>query len=126
MNWIEIKTWLRKTCYDEYNEIGRRLVLFNASSFEEMESITCESSDLEIIKELRNLSMDEVFLTEYEKERMQEKLVNSAFKEGMEKGIESRNMEIAKKMIEKGVDEETIYECTGLRVEEIQNTSESN
>ena len=112
----------KKTCYDEYNEIGRRLVLFNASSFEEMESITHDSSDLEIIKELRNLSMDEVFLTEYEKERIQEKLVNSAYKEG----VRDRNIEIAKKMLEKGMDEETIFECTGLRVEELQNPSESN
>ncbi len=113
----------KKTCYDEYNEIGRRLVLFNASSFEEMESITSNPSDLEIIKELRNLSMDEIFLTEYEKEKMQEKLVNSAYKEGLDHGIgqgkKDKQMEIAKRMLETGIDEETIFQCTGLRTEEI-------
>lgn len=117
----------KKTCYDNYNEIGRRLVLFNANSFEEMESITNDPSDLKIIKELRNLSMDEIFLTEYEKEKMQEKLVNSAYsqgmKEGVEQGIEQGNkeskIEIAKKMLEKGMNDEDIFEITGLRREEI-------
>ena len=112
----------KKTCYDEYNEIGRRLVLFNVSSFEEMESITTNSSDLEIIKELRNLSMDEVFLTEYEKEKMQEKLVNSAYKEGMN----DRNMEIAKSMLDAEEPLEKISKYTGLSIEEIKNLSETN
>jgi len=113
----------KKTCYDKYNEIGRRLVLFNADSFEEMESITRDASDLEIIKELRNLSMDEIFLTEYEKEKMQEKLVNSAFDDGIEKGQRNKQMEIAKKMLEKGEDTKTIFEYTGLTPEEIMGES---
>ena len=114
----------KKTCYDEYNEIGRRLVLFNANSFEEMESMTQDSSDLKIIKELKDLSMDEVFLTEYEKERMQEKLVNSAFKEGMDKGEKNKQIEIAKSMLEDEESLERISKYTGLSIEEIKNISE--
>lgn len=124
----------KKTCYDNYNEIGRRLVLFNANSFEEMESITNGPSDLEIIKELRNLSMDEIFLTEYEKEKMQEKLVNSAYSEGLNHGIEqgleqgsqSRNLEIAKKMLEEKMKPSLISKITGLSIEDIKNLSENN
>ena len=124
----------KKKCYDNYNEIGRRLVLFNANSFEEMESITSDSSDLEIIKEMRNLSMDEIFLTEYEKERMQEKLVNSAYRQGMREGIEQgieqgskeSKIEIAKKMLEQGENEKKIFDYTGLSIEDIKNLPENN
>ncbi|MCI8588768.1 MAG: hypothetical protein HFG40_03870 [Bacilli bacterium] len=115
----------RKSCYDKYNEIERRLVLFNIESFAEMEFITKDSFDLKIIQELRNLSMDEVFLTDYEKERVQEKLVNSAYQEGVEQGIEqgieNRQLEIARALYEKGIAQEIIFECTGTRVEDIIN-----
>ena len=121
-----------KACYDKYDEIERRLVLFNIKSYEEMESITKDSFDLKIIKEMRNLSMDEVFLTDYEKEIVQKKLVNSAYDEGLEKGfkqgieqgieqgIYNRNFEIAKKMLEEGLDLETISKWTNLSIEEIK------
>ena len=123
----------KKTCYDRYDEIGRRLVLFTAKSFEEMESITQNSSDLEIIKELRDLSMDGIFLTDYEKEKIQQKVVNASYKEGLndgiekgiKKGIKKRNkeikMEIAKRMLENGIDEEVIFKCTGLNIKDILN-----
>ena len=119
----------KRTCYDRYDEIGRRLVLFTAKSFEEIESITQNSFDLEIIKELRNLSMDGIFLTAYEKEKVQQKLVNSAYKEGLNKGIEKgieqgnkeSKIEIAKRMLEKGINEKIIFECTGLNMNDIVN-----
>lgn len=120
-----------KKCYDKYDEMERRLVLFNARSFEEMEDITKDSFDLKIIKELRNLSMDEVFLTEYEKEKVQEKLVNSAFQEGINKGMEQgieqgieqgakkEKIEIVKSMLANSIDIKVISACTGLTIEEI-------
>lgn len=120
-----------KKCYDKYDEMERRLVLFNSRSFEEMEDITKDSFDLKIIKELRNLSMDEVFLTEYEKEKVQEKLVNSAFQEGINKGMEQgieqgieqgvkkEKIEIVKSMLANSIDIKVISACTGLTIEEI-------
>lgn len=46
-----------------------------------------------------------MFLTEYEKEKVQEKLVNSAYQEGMGQGIqqgeEHKQLEIAKLLFEK-------------------------
>lgn len=114
----------QKSCYDKYDEIERRLVLFNLSSYEEMESITKEALDLKIIKELRNLGMDEVFLTEYEKEKVQEKLVNSAFLEGKNEGIsqgeKNKQIEIAKTMLLKGLNDKVISECTDLSIAEIE------
>ena len=40
--------------------------------------------------------------------------------EGMEKGMEKKSLEIAKKMLTKGMDETTVMEITGLSAEMIQ------
>ena len=40
--------------------------------------------------------------------------------EGMEKGMEKKSHEIAKKMLTKGMDEATVMEITGLSAELIQ------
>ncbi len=115
----------REECYDKYDEIERRLVLFNASGFEEMEHITKDSLDLKIIKELRSLSMDEVFLTEYEKERVQEKLVNSAYDEGVRDGIEQGMEQVAKNLLGEDIPIEVIAKVTGLSKEQIEKLKES-
>ena len=39
--------------------------------------------------------------------------------EGMELGMEKRSREIARKMLEKGIDEETVKDMTGLSMEQI-------
>ena len=40
--------------------------------------------------------------------------------QGLEQGKSSRNIEIAKNMLNKGMDISTISECTGLSKEEIE------
>ncbi len=40
--------------------------------------------------------------------------------EGMEKGMEKKSLEIAKKMLTKGMDETTVMEITGLSAQMIQ------
>ena len=40
-------------------------------------------------------------------------------KEGMEKGMNLRSLEIARKMLAKGIDEATVKEITGLSAEHI-------
>ena len=40
--------------------------------------------------------------------------------EGMEKGMEKKSLEIAKKMLTKGMDEVTVMEITGLSAQMIQ------
>ena len=45
--------------------------------------------------------------------------------EGMEKGMEKKSLEIAKKMLTKGMDEATVMEITGLTAELIQQLSKS-
>ena len=52
----------------EEERINRRLQLFSCTSYEEMESITDDPADLEIIAELKRLSQDEKFMKEYKEE----------------------------------------------------------
>ena len=45
--------------------------------------------------------------------------VDTAKREGIAEGMEKRSLEIARKMLEKGIDEATVKEITGLSVEHI-------
>lgn len=52
-----------------YTEIINQILqLFSCTSYEEIESITDDPADLEIIAELKRLSQDEEFLNEYTRE----------------------------------------------------------
>ena len=46
--------------------------------------------------------------------------VDTAKREGIAEGMEKRSLEIARKMLAKGIDEATVKEITGLSVEHIQ------
>lgn len=118
-----------KKCYHKYDDVDKRLVLFNCKSFLEMRSLNTNSIDLKIIEELERLSMDEDFRDEYDYENVQRKLRNSAkiegyqegFDLGKEEGLKERNIEIAQSMLTKGITEEIISDCTGLSLEEVNN-----
>ena len=45
--------------------------------------------------------------------------VDTAKREGIAEGMEKRSLEIARKMLEKGIDEATVKEITGLSAEHI-------
>lgn len=45
--------------------------------------------------------------------------VDTAKREGIAEGMEKRSLEIARKMLAKGIDEATVKEITGLSVEHI-------
>ena len=46
--------------------------------------------------------------------------MEKGMKEGMEKGMNLRSLEIARKMLAKGMDEASIMDMTGLTAEEIK------
>lgn len=48
-----------------------------------------------------------------------EKGLAEGMKKGMEKGMNKRSLEIARKMLAKGIDEATVKEITGLSAEHI-------
>ena len=45
--------------------------------------------------------------------------VDTAKREGIAEGMEKRSLEIARKMLAKGIDEETVKDTTGLSAEQI-------
>ena len=49
-----------------------------------------------------------------------QKGMETGFEKGMEKGMSQRSLEIAKKMLAKGMDEASIMDMTGLTAEEIK------
>ena len=115
-----------KVCYHRSNEIDRRLRLFSCTSYEEMYSIVDKNDpNYFIIEELRRLGMNNKFVDEYDYEFVQKKLMNSIKDEGYENGKQdgekSKQLEIAKKMLEKKSDIDFISECTGLSIKEINS-----
>jgi predicted transposase/invertase (TIGR01784 family) len=46
--------------------------------------------------------------------------MEKGMKEGMEKGMNLRSLEIARKMLAKGLDEASVMDMTGLTAEEIK------
>ena len=51
--------------------------------------------------------------------------IAEGMEKGMKKGMEKKSLEIAKKMLTKGMDEATVMEITGLTAELIQQLSKS-
>ena len=119
-----------KVCYHRSNEIDKRLRLFSCTSYEEMYSIVDKDDpNYFIIEELRRLGMNNKFVDEYDYEFVQRKLMNSikdegkrdGYLEGKLEGEKSKQLGIAKKMLDKGSEIDFISECTGLNINEIKS-----
>mgnify|MGYP004456516239 FL=1 len=65
-----------------------------------------------------------ISLREYEASKMAyrdiKNSVDTAKREGIAEGMEKRSLEIAKKMLAKGMDETTVKEMTGLTAEQMK------
>ena len=80
------------------------------------------------IKEMRMRQVEERYtpqeLREYEASKIAyrdiKNSVDTAKREGIAEGMEKKSLEIAKKMLTKGMDEATVMEITGLSAEMIQ------
>ena len=123
-------------CYHNANKEDISLSLFTCTSYEEMKKRTNNPDDLEIIKELERLAMNEDFIFDYDVEKVRKKTENSirldgyhagieeGIKEGLEKGIEEGSKEkcheIAKSMLNDNEPLDRISKYTGLSIEEIE------
>lgn len=108
-------------CYHKINKIDERLSLFGAKSYDEMKKSTTNTDNLYIIEELIRLGNMDEFIDEYDHEIVQRKLMNTYKIEGFEEGEKNKQIEIAKKMLNKKSDINFISECTGLSIEEIKS-----
>ncbi len=119
--------YLPKKGKREYNKIEKRLLLFEAKSFEEMRKITQDSFDLEIIEELERLSMDDYFRYMYNEKEVNERLMNSRYQEGIDigkdigekNGSQLEKEKIAKKLLDRKMNLQEISQVTGLSIEKI-------
>ena len=111
-------------CYDKCNEIEKKLWLFECESFNEIKELKLNEEDKWIVKEMERLAMDNKFIDEYDAEKVNKILMNTKYEEGYDKGIakgeKQNSIEIAKKMLEKGMSEDEIAELTQLSIEEIK------
>ena len=120
-----------KACYDN-NEVDVSLSLFSATSYDSMRKLTKNPKDLEVIKELEKLAMDERFIYAYDAENERKMTENSirsesyekglqeGIKTGKEEGIQERNIEIAKSMLKDNMSIDTVSKYTGLSVNDIE------
>jgi hypothetical protein len=72
--------------YKELSRIDKRLYLFRCKSYEEMHNIIDNEKDKKILEELERLGMNRRFVCEYDREKVNKKLMNSLKREGYIEG----------------------------------------
>ena len=118
--------WRKENNYIEEDKLQRWMMfLRNDISQEELEVLINMDKDIKKAEEkLEYLSSDPVTQELYfERERaLHEKanLINTGIKQGIKQGEKKKSIEIAKKGILKGLDNETIMDLTELSIEEIE------
>ena len=110
-----------KLCYNNLNKIDKRLYLFGCKSYKEMHEVIDNKDDLEILEELERLGMNRKFISEYDTEKVNKKLMNSLRNEGKLEGIEQEKVNIARNSLKQNLSVDTISTITGLSVNQINS-----
>ena len=114
-----------KLGYNNLNMIDKRIFLFRCRSYKEMYDVIDNPEDLRILKELEMLGMNRKFISEYDREKVNKKLMNSlrneGILEGMTQGIEQEKVNIARSMKNDKVSVDSISKYTGLSVKQINS-----
>lgn len=116
---------LEKICYNEDKKEYKILAALICGK-EELHKI-CKGNKLleKLESEVIRMNSDRKFVglmsEEEEAEKLQNTLINEAKEEGLEEGSKQKELEIAKNMLNKNMDIETISEITGLTKEEIES-----
>ncbi|SFA59158.1 conserved hypothetical protein (putative transposase or invertase) [Anoxybacillus pushchinoensis] len=110
------KQFLRMIVRMELDEAKQRLLIgffetYVQLSDEEEQQLRNEVNEMETKEKEQVLDL----IISYEK-----KALEKGLKEGVERGLQQEKRQIAKKMLEKGYDVQTIHELTELSVEEIE------
>ncbi|KIQ94224.1 hypothetical protein LH47_01707 [Anoxybacillus thermarum] len=110
------KQFLRMIVRMELDEAKQRLLIgffetYVRLSDEEEQQLRNEVNEMETKEKEQVLDL----IISYEK-----KALEKGLKEGVERGLQQEKRQIAKKMLEKGYDVQTIHELTELSVEEIE------
>ena len=109
-------TKMKETCYNEY-----RLLQLLDCDREELDRMSIGDKDMEeLSKEIKGLNEDSEFIEFLTAEEEEEKYLNTVknleYQKGMDEGIE----QVAKNMLNKGMDKKDISELTGLSLSQIE------
>ena len=101
---------MKTTDEDEFKEVGE-LIMDKEESIDLLNQVKDKSNDDEYVTLESDYTSEELYWNTQ---------VDDARKEGISKGINQRNIEIAKNMLNKSIDVETISEITNLSVEQVK------
>lgn len=114
------------TKYNIDKEVKKTIELLTTSTLEEMkDKFKGDEKYMAAIRKVEELSTDPNFVGYYDVEEARkwdlEDMYDTGVRIGREEGISQRNIEIAKSLLEKGIDNKTISECTGLSKTEVDD-----
>ena len=125
----------RKICYTDYrNKLARWCMVLTARTEKEFkkylgDDLMEKEAKSKLVDETMKYTSDEDVVALYfekSKEELErntfiEEARQSGMKQGIEKGMKQRNMEIAKSMLQENMSLEITHKITGLTKEEIEN-----
>ena len=107
-------------CYNELSERERYFKLFLIDDIEELDKISMGDDIMKkVVETVKSLSSDPIFMSELEKQQLDQYCSAMAIVDAKKEGKKERNIEIAKNMLAKNSDVQFISECTGLSIDEI-------
>ena len=108
--------------YNNISEKEKNLAMLNCTSIKKMEELAQGSKIRGKIMEKfkKKLSAEEFAEILFDPEEDQEMILNSERLEGIEEGSNQKQIEIAKKMLDKNMDIQDIVDTTGLPLEKVK------
>ena len=117
-------------CYNSYNEVNKFFKFFTIDKISELEDL-CKGDDIlmDALEHLKSLSYGSIPMSELEEKELDEYCQRLAImdakyegiNEGKQEGKNEEKLEIAKKMLNDGIDINFISKYSGLSVENIEN-----
>ena len=109
-------------CYNELDERERYFKLFLIDDIKELEKISVGDNIMKKVTEtIKSLNSNPIFMTKLEKEQLDKYCNKVAMAEERKEGEKIKQIEIAKKSLQKGIDINTVAEITELSIEELEN-----
>ena len=106
------------------NHPARLISLLNALQSLSEEELIQQQQYLPTVEELEISGFTDAELRAYDKfwdsVSVERTLIDDSYQKGKEEGMNQRSLEIARKMLAKGIDEVSIMDMTGLTAEEIK------
>jgi len=114
-------TYLKDKCYNEIkDELEKICLLFIDKNNEYKTLLKGDNIMNEAYEELERISMDKNIIGLYDKEKVEQKILNTKLEGARLEGINQSKLEIAKNMLKKNMEITDIMEITGLTEQQIK------